>query len=262
MRVRGKDGRNSFYVHDVFVEEEIKVKAGSFQTRLNSEAAQSLRSTNLYRAILQESDRVFNLVMSKVSGISRPADILLDMKDARGATVVVPVELDVKKNQTEIAHLAVSAYGKVGKNASREAWFSKQSGGQAVYINRAKAKRWIEAVSGSHSPGGKSSVSGHADARPGDGKGRTEASVGSHSLRGESRFSGDGDVSSRGEKRRVVASGSNSLWNVPNATENTTTSLDSNILTEEDVVKLREGGDLVPLHGFGGIGYRRPVLQG
>ncbi|MCM1128417.1 MAG: hypothetical protein NC211_00700, partial [Alistipes senegalensis] len=80
---------------------------------------------------------------------------LLDIKDARGATVVVPVELDARKNKEEIAHLAVSAYGKVGESASRETWFSKRAGGQAVYINRAKAKRWIEAGSGSHSPGGK-----------------------------------------------------------------------------------------------------------
>ncbi|MCM1130043.1 MAG: hypothetical protein NC211_09265 [Alistipes senegalensis] len=37
-----------------------------------------------------------------------------------------------------------------------------------------------------------------------------------------------------------MASGSNSLWDVPNTTENTITSLSPNILTEADVVKLRE----------------------
>ncbi|MCM1128418.1 MAG: hypothetical protein NC211_00705 [Alistipes senegalensis] len=65
LRTREIPGRkNQLYVHDVFVEEEIK--AGPSQTRLNSETAQSLRSASLYKTILQEIYSTVNLSISSV----------------------------------------------------------------------------------------------------------------------------------------------------------------------------------------------------
>ena len=67
MRVREMDGRdNQLYVHDVFIEDEIKAKAGNpLQIRAyGEEAVRNLRGTSLYEAILQESYSTVNLSIS------------------------------------------------------------------------------------------------------------------------------------------------------------------------------------------------------
>ncbi|MCM1130047.1 MAG: hypothetical protein NC211_09285 [Alistipes senegalensis] len=96
-RVRRTAGRGQkLYVHDVFLETEVKSQApvsALDKTRQGAEGTNTNghpREPALYKTILQESDRVFNLVMSKVSGISRPADIFAGHKrcpwrDSRGA---------------------------------------------------------------------------------------------------------------------------------------------------------------------------------
>lgn len=73
---------------------------------------------------------------------------MLEMTDASGATVVVPVHLDGTKYRTTI-HIATTVYAKNNKRLPDNEWFVKQAG-NALYINRQKEKRWLM-VSGSNS---------------------------------------------------------------------------------------------------------------
>ena len=67
--------------------EEIKVKAGPSQTRLNSKTVQSLRSASLYKAILQEIGLAGSGMVLKISDlVEKPADLPFDAsEDAKGA---------------------------------------------------------------------------------------------------------------------------------------------------------------------------------
>ena len=68
LRVRKAEGRNNqLYVHDVFVENEIKEKASSeTNRRLNNPVRESLRNTDLYKSILQDIYATDNESVSKV----------------------------------------------------------------------------------------------------------------------------------------------------------------------------------------------------
>lgn len=68
LRVRKSEGRNNqLYVHDVFVEDDIKQKASSeTNRRLNNPVRESLRNTDLYKSILQDIYSTDNESVSKV----------------------------------------------------------------------------------------------------------------------------------------------------------------------------------------------------
>ncbi len=68
LRVRKSEGRNNqLYVHDVFVEDDIKQKASSeTNRRLNNPVRESLRDTDLYKSILQDIYSTDNESVSKV----------------------------------------------------------------------------------------------------------------------------------------------------------------------------------------------------
>lgn len=84
---------------------------------------------------------------------------MLDVRDANGATVVVPIELNARKDLTAVVHMATSAYSKDSNGVPNNAWFARQAKENALYINRKKEKRWTETSSGSNSLWVKSNAS-------------------------------------------------------------------------------------------------------
>ena len=75
---------------------------------------------------------------------------MVDVTDANGATVVLPVQLDAKKNKdTALIHIVTSAYSKEKKGVPNNSWFEIQAK-NLLYLNRKKEERWVVA-SGSNS---------------------------------------------------------------------------------------------------------------
>lgn len=71
---------------------------------------------------------------------------MLDVKDASGATVVVPVQLDAKKHSGRaLIHIATTAYGKENNGVPNNSWFAKQAG-NLLYVNRKKEAQWVSAA--------------------------------------------------------------------------------------------------------------------
>lgn len=103
---------------------------------------------------------------------------MLEVVDASGATVVVPVEFSAQKSRAAI-NLALSVYAKEKNGKPNVQWFIEEAR-NAVFINRKKDRDFWKK-----------------------------------------------------NQRWIVASGSNSLWDVSNAVGN-------KVLTEADLVKLRE----------------------
>ena len=65
---------------------------------------------------------------------------MLDVKDANGATVVVPVQFEAKKGFATIT-LATTVYSKEQNGVPNNAWFERQAK-QLRYVNRQKENRW------------------------------------------------------------------------------------------------------------------------
>ena len=121
---------------------------------------------------------------------------MLEVVDASGATVVVPVEFSAQKSRAAI-NLALSVYAKEKNGKPNVQWFIEEAR-NAVFINRKKDRDFWKK-----------------------------------------------------NQRWIVASGSNSLWDVSNAVGN-------KVLTEADLVKLREQ---YPAHYSGAAGTARGGMR-
>lgn len=84
---------------------------------------------------------------------------MLELTDANGATVVVPVALDSRGKLGVQVNIAKSAYAKEDEGIPLDDWFLKQAKKNARYINRQKWKRW-SIGSGATSPLVASNASG------------------------------------------------------------------------------------------------------
>lgn len=82
--------------------------------------------------------------------------VVLDLKDAQGATIIVPLELDVERNRYQVNAVS-SAYGKGGENGTDYDWFIEHNlkKGRVSYINKEKTAKWLQ------SPGSDSASRGN-----------------------------------------------------------------------------------------------------
>lgn len=65
---------------------------------------------------------------------------MVDVTDANGATVILPVQLEAKHGFAT-AHIVTSAYSKEKKGVPNNKWFETQAG-NLLYVNRKKEERW------------------------------------------------------------------------------------------------------------------------
>ena len=82
--------------------------------------------------------------------------VVLDLKDAQGSTIIVPLELDVERNRYQVNAVS-SAYGKGGENGTDYDWFTEHNlkKGRVSYINKEKTAKWLQ------SPGSDSASRGN-----------------------------------------------------------------------------------------------------
>lgn len=82
--------------------------------------------------------------------------VVLDLKDAQGFTIIVPLELDVERNRYQVNAVS-SAYGKGGENGTDYDWFIEHNlkKGRVSYINKEKTAKWLQ------SPGSDSASRGN-----------------------------------------------------------------------------------------------------
>ena len=82
--------------------------------------------------------------------------VVLDLKDAQGSTIIVPLELDVERNRYQVNAVS-SAYGKGGENGTDYDWFLEHNlkKGRVSYINKEKTAKWLQ------SPGSDSASRGN-----------------------------------------------------------------------------------------------------
>ena len=76
--------------------------------------------------------------------------VVLDLKDTNGATVIVPVELDQKRQSQQYeVNILNNAYGKGDENGTNYNWFIEHNmkKGRVVYINRKKTAEWLQSNS-------------------------------------------------------------------------------------------------------------------
>ncbi len=67
---------------------------------------------------------------------------MLDIKDSNGATVVVPVALNIMGNDRVEINIVTSAYAKENNGVPSDGWFKKQAQKNARYVNGQKMKAW------------------------------------------------------------------------------------------------------------------------
>ncbi len=155
LRVRKAEGRNNqLYVHDVFVENEIKEKASSeTNRRLKNPVRESLRNTDLYKSILQDIYATDNESVSKVvdsNGEPKASDVeafssgqnilyqsFSSGKEGkvRGATIIHPdrtirIELFKDANYStfvhETAHFMLEVYGDLASDPQASTWIKNE----------------------------------------------------------------------------------------------------------------------------------------
>lgn len=82
--------------------------------------------------------------------------VVLDLKDAQGSTIILPLELDVERNRYQVNAVS-SAYGKGGENGTDYDWFIEHNlkKGRVSYINKEKTAKWLQ------SPGSDSASRGN-----------------------------------------------------------------------------------------------------
>lgn len=82
--------------------------------------------------------------------------VVLDLKDAQGSAIIVPLELDVERNRYQVNAVS-SAYGKGGENGTDYDLFIEHNlkKGRVSYINKEKTAKWLQ------SPGSDSASRGN-----------------------------------------------------------------------------------------------------
>lgn len=74
--------------------------------------------------------------------------VVLDLKDAQGSTIIVPLELDVERSWYKV-NAITSAYGKGGESGTDYNWFIEHNlkKGRVSYINKEKTAKWLPSPS-------------------------------------------------------------------------------------------------------------------
>lgn len=74
--------------------------------------------------------------------------VVLDLKDAQGSTIIVPLDLDVSRDRYKVNAIN-SAYGKGGANGTNYNWFIEHNikKGRVAYVNKEKTAKWLQSDS-------------------------------------------------------------------------------------------------------------------
>lgn len=98
--------------------------------------------------LLKQLPRAFADPIMVLDSYSGRKVVVLDLKDAQGSTIIVPLDLDVSRDRYKVNAIN-SAYGKGGANGTNYNWFIEHNikKGRVVYVNKEKTAKWLQSDS-------------------------------------------------------------------------------------------------------------------
>lgn len=98
--------------------------------------------------LLKQLPRAFADPIMGLDSYSGRKVVVLDLKDAQGSTIIVPLDLDVSRDRYKVNAIN-SAYGKGGANGTNYNWFIEHNikKGRVAYVNKEKTAKWLQSDS-------------------------------------------------------------------------------------------------------------------
>lgn len=98
--------------------------------------------------LLKQLPRAFADPIMVLDSYSGRKVVVLDLKDAQGSTIIVPLDLDVSRDRYKVNAIN-SAYGKGGANGTNYNWFIEHNikKGRVAYVNKEKNAKWLQSDS-------------------------------------------------------------------------------------------------------------------
>lgn len=98
--------------------------------------------------LLKQLPRAFADPIMVLDSYSGRKVVVLDLKDAQGSTIIVPLDLDVSRDRYKVNAIN-SAYGKGGANGTNYNWFIEHNikKGRVAYVNKEKTAKWLRSDS-------------------------------------------------------------------------------------------------------------------
>lgn len=98
--------------------------------------------------LLKQLPRAFADPIMVLDSYSGWKVVVLDLKDAQGSTIIVPLDLDVSRDRYKVNAIN-SAYGKGGANGTNYNWFIEHNikKGRVAYVNKEKTAKWLQSDS-------------------------------------------------------------------------------------------------------------------
>lgn len=98
--------------------------------------------------LLKQLPRAFADPIMVLDSYSGGKVVVLDLKDAQGSTIIVPLDLDVSRDRYKVNAIN-SAYGKGGANGTNYNWFIEHNikKGRVAYVNKEKTAKWLQSDS-------------------------------------------------------------------------------------------------------------------
>ena len=98
--------------------------------------------------LLKQLPRAFADPIMVLDSYSGRKVVVLDLKDAQGSTIIVPLDLDVSRDRYKVNAIN-SAYGKGGANGTNYNWFIEHNikKGRVAYVNKEKTAKWLQSDS-------------------------------------------------------------------------------------------------------------------
>lgn len=98
--------------------------------------------------LLKQLPRAFADPIMVLDSYSGQKVVVLDLKDAQGSTIIVPLDLDVSRDRYKVNAIN-SAYGKGGANGTNYNWFIEHNikKGRVAYVNKEKTAKWLQSDS-------------------------------------------------------------------------------------------------------------------
>lgn len=98
--------------------------------------------------LLKQLPRAFADPIMVLDSYSGRKVVVLDLKDAQGSTIIVPLDLDVSRDRYKVNAIN-SAYGKGGANGTNYNLFIEHNikKGRVAYVNKEKTAKWLQSDS-------------------------------------------------------------------------------------------------------------------
>ena len=98
--------------------------------------------------LLKQLPRAFADPIMVLDSYSGRKVVVLELKDAQGSTIIVPLDLDVSRDRYKVNAIN-SAYGKGGANGTNYNWFIEHNikKGRVAYVNKEKTAKWLQSDS-------------------------------------------------------------------------------------------------------------------